>query len=295
MSATASVVVGWDGSPGSRAALTWGARAAQLLGASLTAVYVDLVTEAAFITSYTAEPAPMRQDHVDDVLAAARNLAESVAPGLNVETMQREGHPVSVLTDLSAEADLLVVGSRGRSRLSAMLIGSTSVAVASHARCPVVVIRDEEPPSADAPVVVGTDGSASSADAIRFAVRYADAVGAPLRVVGAVPEASAVLAGENLIPAQYLAEAREEATAFVYEALGGIREDYPDLEVAVTISHRPPGAALAEAAETARLLVVGTRGRGGFVGMLLGSVSRSVLFSAHCPVAIVRPEEKAHS
>lgn len=291
MSTNRPIVVGWDGSDCARDALRWAATAAQRLARPLEVVYASHVAEPVFASYELAVvTVPVPEEFVEGTLQAARDLVAEVAPDVPVTARAVEGHPVSVLLDQAQHADLVVIGSRGHSRLTSMLIGATSVAVASHAPCPVVVVRDKGSEAADAPVVVGTDGSDSSAEAIRFAARAADAMGVPLEVLGAVPGYTEAAALSSPVPVEILQEAREEATVFVHEALGGLREDYPDLKITVTISERPAQAALAEAAGHARLLVVGSRGRGGFMGMLLGSVSRSVLFSAHCPVAVVRPQ-----
>lgn len=288
MSVTRPVVLAWDASPGARIALEWAARAAVEFRRPLRVVFVPQPPDPTFAAyEVPMEIRAMPQAEVDEILTRAAELVARVAPGLDIETTSMTGHPVSTLTEMSADAEMLVLGSRGHNRIAAALLGSTSLAVASHADCPVVVVRDHASPGEEAPVTVGTDGSETSAEAIRFAARYADAVGAPLRVVTAMPDASHVMA-DLVVPPEYLDSLREEAAAFAHEALGGLSEDYPDLDITVVVSAEPAPVALQGAAETSRLLVVGSHGRGGFLGMLLGSVSRSTLASAAGPVAVVR-------
>lgn len=282
------IILGWDGSDQARDALTWAATAAARLHRPLTIVFALRVSETMFAAEMAIITLPAPQEVAEATLAEAQALAAEIAPEVSTTVEWAEGHPVDVLVERSKGAEFLVLGSRGYSRLTSMIIGSTGVAVTSHATCPVVVVRHKGASGDSAPVVVGTDGSRSSADAIRFAARAADTMGVSLEVVGAVPRLTEIMAVDVPVPVQVLNEAREEATLFVHEALGGLREDYPDLHVSVRIADKPPVPALTEAAARARLLVVGSRGLGGFAGMLLGSVSRSVLFSAPCPVAVVR-------
>lgn len=289
MSATRPLVVGWDGSDGARDAVVWAARTAHRLHRPLRIVFVSNLADMV----YGAEPMMVLPQKLtaaqeEEILAPARELAAQTAPGLTIEAECLDGHPVTALVGQSAEAELLVLGSRGRSRFVSTLTGSTGVAVTSHGLGPVVVIRN--PPAQDehGPVVVGVDGSETSKEAVAFAARYADAIGAPLTAVCAVPEPPPEIATQIPLPGEYYRELKERAEAETHEALAGLREDYPDLQVDIVIADEPPGPALARQADTAHLLVVGSHGRGGFAGMLLGSVSRAALFSAACPVAVVR-------
>ncbi|MFC7615699.1 universal stress protein [Actinokineospora soli] len=174
-----------------------------------------------------------------------------------------ESAPVPAL--LRQDACLVVLGSRGLGGFGGLLLGSTAVQVAAHARCPVVVVRGER--SGD--VVVGVDGSAHSVEAIAFAFGEAQRLGA-----GVV----AVTAGSQ----------EDEAARALAESVAGWAERYPDVPVRRSVVRGHAARALVDAAADAALLVVGSRGAGGFRGMLLGSVSQGVLHHATCPVAIVR-------
>lgn len=285
------VVVAWDGSPGAEDAVTWAARTAGRLDRRLRILYVwDPILPSYTAGLMTAVPEALEPNQIEDVLAPARRLAEAAAPGLEIESVYISGHPVSELVAQSAEAELLAIGSRGHSRFMATLTGSTGVSVAAHGRGPVVVIRklsDAALTDAEGPVVVGVDGSKTSDDAVAFAARFAAAVGAPLHVVGAIPETPPTV--QLQLPAEYFGQLREHTDAQLQAVVDTLRRDHPDLQIEGFLEDQLPAQALKTRAEGARLLVVGSHGRGGFVGMLLGSVSRAALFAAPCPVAVVRP------
>ncbi|MFV0461317.1 MAG: universal stress protein [Actinomycetales bacterium] len=136
--------------------------------------------------------------------------------------------------------------------------------------------------------MVGADGSRTAAKAVAFAARFADGVGARLVAVCAVPHPSDFMVPEVAIAPEFRLELAAEAERFMAESLAGLCQEYPDLEVERRMVDLPAAAALAEHGDGAQLVVVGSHGRGGFAGMLLGSVSRGVLFHAPCPIAVVR-------
>ena len=281
------VAVGWDESPGARAALLWAATTARQLGVPLRVVLnVDLQTRSGLPTADLGSD----EEQVRQSLDAARQTATSVAPGLEVSTELLTGHVVGNLIEESKRAQMLVVGSRGHSRFVSALIGSVSDAVASHALCPVVVVRGETSYPQSAAVVVGADGSQTSREAVRFAAAHAASHGARLIAVNATA-ANQMVAPELIVDEAATEAMREEALRFMSESLAGVGRDYPDLQVEEIVSDRPAAQALVDAAKVsgAQLLVVGSHGRGGFAGMLLGSVSRTVLHHAPGPVAVVRP------
>lgn len=285
---TLPVIVGWDGSPGARAAVEWAARQAGAQRKPLVVAMSLHVPEPA-LGVFPSPAAPLYQEgEIEELFAPALAIAEQTAPGLEVATLQLTGHPVAELTKLSEQAEMMVIGSRGRGAFMSHLVGSISVAVASHSSCPVVVVRGTVSQDPHAPVVVGADGSETSAAAVRFAVRYADAVGAPLHAVCAVPDPTHLIAPDLIVTEDFRDELHAEAERFVHESLAGVCQDYPNVKVEMIISDQPASPALADAGEHAQLVVVGTHGRGGFAGMLLGSTSRAVLFHAPCPIAVVR-------
>jgi nucleotide-binding universal stress UspA family protein len=284
------VVVGVDGSNESLVGLAWAAHEAVREHRALRVVHAWEVP----VPGYVPVPASVDlvRETAQTVLAEAVTKAQEWAPGLSVDGLLVHGPAARVLADEGAGSALLVVGSHGRGGFARLLLGSSSAALAAHATVPVVVTRGVLPAESwrEAPVVVGVDGSAVSEAAIEFAFQAASRRGHGLVVVHAwtqpdvfVDEAYAVLAE---------AETRQtEGRLALAESLAGWRDKYPDVEVTQVISDsHPVKALLAEAHEReASLLVVGSRGRGGFAGLRLGSVSRGVLHHSPVPVAVVRP------
>lgn len=195
-------------------------------------------------------------------------------------------------------ARLVAVGSRGLGGFSGLLVGSVAAALASHARCPVVVVRgpsEEEPPPQTGPVVVGVDGSADSERALGFAFATAAEMGEPLVAVHAWTEVGVDGAWSLLAAPADHTKVTEVKRRLLAEQVTAWREKFP--AVAVTervVRDRPVRGLLAVAAELhARLLVVGSRGQGPATGMMLGSTSWSLLHHAECPVAVVRRDVDA--
>jgi nucleotide-binding universal stress UspA family protein len=188
----------------------------------------------------------------------------------------------------SLAADTLVLGSRGVGALEGMLLGSTSTQVAAHAHCPVVVVRGRHRSQAQPPhIVVGFDGSPRSMDAVAYAIAQASLRQLDLTVLHAWDVS--LLEGTLALNAPFEVWERfeDERVAMTAEAVAGWAEQYPDVQVHPKVVRGRPAEALAKASADADLLVVGSRGHGGFLGLLLGSVSRTVLHLAECPVAVV--------
>jgi nucleotide-binding universal stress UspA family protein len=185
-----------------------------------------------------------------------------------------------------------VLGSRGLGGFSGLVIGSTAVAVAGHAHAPVVVIRADEPP-ADGPVVVGVDGTPVGEAAIAFAFAQASARGVDLVAVHAWTDLVVEAAYVGGAAALDFAPLEEQAAETLAERLAGWQEKYPDVHVVREVVRERAARALLRNSEHAQLVVVGTRGRGGFRGLVLGSTSQHLLQHARCPVAVVRtaPED----
>ncbi len=287
---TGPVVVGYDGSDASRAALQWATEQAVRARAPLRIVQCyELVI--------AIRPTPGAAVPLDALRAAHEQGLESVAeslrlrnPGLVVTVALMHDPPAMSLVAESEQARAVVIGTRGLGGWSGLLLGSTSVQVAAHARCPVVVVPADVRPRAreEATVVVGVDGSKTSADAIAFAVDQAEATGAKVLAVHAWHSPASTYDG-GLGPLMFDQEQIEEASrVLIAESIAGAVADHPDVEVETRLIGGQPARALLIAAGSADLLVVGSRGRGGFAGLLLGSVSQGVLHHAHCPVAIVR-------
>ena len=284
------IVVGIDGSMASLVGLAWATHEATRHRLPVRLVHAWEVP----VPGYVPVPASVDlvRESAEAVLSDAVTKATEWAPDIDVDGVLAHGPAPRVLVDQGADAAMVVVGSHGRGGFARLLLGSSSSAVAAHATVPVVVTRGTSPDEAwrPGPVVVGVDGSAVSESAIDFAFSAASLRRQGLVAVHAwaqpdpfVDEAYAVLSEA--------ATRQTEARLAVSESLAGWRDKYPDVAVTEVIADGHPVDALLREVEesSAALLVVGSRGRGGFAGLLLGSVSRGVLHHAACPVAVVRP------
>ncbi|OBB59967.1 universal stress protein [Mycobacterium sp. 852013-51886_SCH5428379] len=279
------IVVGVDGSPPARVAVDWAARDAALHGVPLTLVYVMPDADARM---WLDIPIPADFWHAAErdsrtILQDATELAReaTAAHHITVSTRVVEGNAVAALVDLSKEAQLVAVGNRGLGKVGRALLGSVSSGVVHHAHCPVAVIHDEDPlmPQPDrAPVVVGIDGSPASERAVEIAFDEASRREVELVAVHAW----------NLPGADEGADPPEAVAEVLAERLAGWQERYPDVSVQRLLVRDHPAEALLAQSERAQLTVVGSHGRGGFAGMLLGSVSSALVQSARMPVIVAR-------
>jgi nucleotide-binding universal stress UspA family protein len=284
------VVVGYDGSQSSRAALKWAAVQAQREHARLRIIEAVELTISIQPSEGRIDPLQALRATREQALAVVADGIESDHPGLSVTADLIEDSPASALVSESSNARLLVLGSRGLGGWSGMLIGSVSVQVGAHAHCPVVVVpADVRPRAHDKPtIVVGVDGSKVSAQAVEFAFAQAAATGS--RIVAAhIWHSPASTYGGGLGSLVFdEAEVQEASRLLVAESLAGAVAEHPDVDVETRLMTGQPARALLALGESADLIVVGSRGRGGFAGLLLGSVSQSVLHHTRVPVAIVR-------
>ena len=281
------VVVGIDGSAHAAMAARWAAVEADLRGAALRLVYAYSVPIAGY-AGYSMAPDGL--GHVmriegEHMLKAVANEIRAQHPTLQVDTRLMQGDAVLALLRESARARLTVVGSRGNGRMAGVLLGSVATAVSAHGTAPVAVIPTEGPGwPHDGAVVVGVDGSSGNEIAIRFAFEQAAFRGAELVAVHTWnhprPSQDGVL--------DMAALDRDERIR-LSEDLAGWHERYPDVVVRQQVRQGKATAVLLSIARTAQLLVVGSRGRGGFAGMVLGSTSQSLISHAVCPVVVVRP------
>lgn len=288
----APVVVGVDGSSSARDAVRWGARAAEVRRAPLLLVTSQLGPEscgAGVPPGFFEFQEAAAQRH----LVEAAEAATAECPGVAVETIVHTAPAIPALLTHSTTARLLVIGARGHGELGGGLLGSVTVAVATHAHCPVVVVRgapEAGAPAPTGPVVVGVDGSANSAPALGAAYGEASWRGVDLVAVHAWTDLSlaAVYALDSNATVLDTATLRAGQDAVLAESLAGWADTYPDVTVRrVVVEDRPVRHLLAESAG-AQLLVVGSHGRGGFASMLLGSTSRALLQAADVPLMIVR-------
>lgn len=219
------------------------------------------------------------------ILAQAIAEARQTAPDIPVNGEIADGQPATILVNRSPYAALIVLGHRGLGGFASLLLGSVAVQVSAHAHCPVLIARGVD--RQGAPVAVGIDGSRLSALAIEFAVEEAARRGSELIAVHAyqLPDGDVT----NLPPSTSEADqSHGEHERILTEATAQWRSQYPDLRIVHRPVRRRPAAALIEESNHAGLVVVGARGRGGFAGLVTGSVSHAVLHHAACPVAVVR-------
>jgi nucleotide-binding universal stress UspA family protein len=219
-------------------------------------------------------------------LREAQEAAELAAPGIQTQVHLFTGDPRGRLVAEAEDARELVVGARGLGGFTGMLLGSTSAAVSQHASCPVVVVHGQG--VSTGPVVVGLDGSTASEQALGYAFLAAARAGVALRAVHAWDDLGVL--HSPMAPAEVLPANEIEAAALrmLAEQVASWQEKYPDVAVEGQVIHERPAAALIELGRLARMIVVGSRGRGGFARLLLGSVSQAVVRHATCPVVVCR-------
>jgi nucleotide-binding universal stress UspA family protein len=224
---------------------------------------------------------------LEDAVAVTRAKLQPLADRLSAaEVRVVHGRPVEQLLAAAASADLLVIGSDFRGPGSRPARGPHGVRLAAGAPCPVVVV----PPfdlTGRTGVVVGVDGSELSEAAIRFAAAEADRLGEPLVAVSAWMPITAPL-GVVTYPEGYHENAQHLTEEAMGISLAGLAQDYPDLEVRRIVEAGDPATVLSAVASSARLAVVGSRGRGAVARFLLGSTSHEVLLTLATATAVVR-------
>ncbi|MGW7665201.1 universal stress protein [Streptomyces sp. NPDC054756] len=293
MDGAGPVVVGVDGSPSSLTAVEAAAREARAHGVALRVVHAFGRPPARIPAGGRPwEPASAAgvPQLIDGTLGEAEERARSAAPGVEAAHEVVVGDPVEVLEIESRTASMIVVGSRGLSRFGALMVGSTAGQLAAHASCPVLVVRGDPRPAG--PVLLGVDGSPAARGAVEFAFSEASRHGTDLialHVWSNRTERAYASPADPPFVTYDEGRLHDEEERVLAEALGGLGDLYPDVRVERRLVRGRVRHTLIEAGADAGLLVVGARGRGGFTGLLLGSVSQAVLHHAPCPVAVVRP------
>jgi nucleotide-binding universal stress UspA family protein len=295
------IVVGVDGSPQANTAVRWAATHAQHTGARLRLLHAYVLPAPAPAMPLTAagSSAAVADDYLattgEAVLSAAADLAHLHATGVDVTTELSIGAAAPALVDASADAGLIVVGSRGRGRFTGTVLGSVSTHVSAHAHCPTMVVR--EPALTAGPVVVGVDDSEPARAALTFAFAEAHRLGTTVVAVHAwsppLPTGPAEATAAALADDSGRTRYRHAAQNTLTNALTAGREQYPDVRVDERLTEAGPVGALLEAATDPSMIVIGSHGRGTFTGLLRGSTSQSVLHHATCPVAVTRTRRAA--
>jgi nucleotide-binding universal stress UspA family protein len=277
------IIVGMDESEGAAAALRWAVRESHLRGGKVKAVLAwdhyeqhQLTPDANFELGYD-------QTAAEEVLAAivARAAGEAEARHVALEAVR--GHAAGVLLEQAGPDDMLVVGARGLGGFARLLLGSVSGHCLQHARCPVAVVRSPQVPRATVGrIVVGVDGSAGAQRALHWALAEARLRAATVEVVHAwkVPVVGGMYA-YSMEPSQ----AEERARAVVAAALRD--EDTSGVPVETTLVSGGAAEVVLREADDADLVVLGSRGLGGFRRLLLGSVGQQVAHHVSCPIVVV--------
>jgi len=284
---TMPVTVGIDGSGAAERALGWAAAEAELRHAPLDIVHVSqLITVPPGVppaTSMNAAMAEQCHKWLDDAVS----VVKTVAPEIAVTADLIDDSLLEALTKRSSHAQLLVLGSRGLGGFPDLLAGSVAVALCAHARCPVAVVRGAIP-DPKAPVVVGIDGSAVSEAALALAMDEASLRSVPLLAYHVWNDNShepGVQSQPFVLDWNAIREAEEQVLA---ERLAGWQERYPEVEIRRLVERNRPARGLIRQSARAQLVVVGSRGRGGLAGMLLGSTSHALIHHSACPVVVAR-------
>ena len=281
-------VVGVDGSVASYAAVSWAAHEATMRGLPIKLVHVVAPT----LMSSTMAPndtiTQEQENKARQILDQARRIVDertAEAPP-NVHAELRYAGVVATLVDASRDAQMIVVG-RGLDAFGRQMLGSVSSGLLHHAHCPVAIIHDPHAAQReirdDAPVLVGIDGSPASEAATALAFDEASRRRVPLVALHAWSDV-----GVFPILGMDWRVYRDEGDEVLGERLAGWREIYPDVQVHRRLVCDVPARWLVDESKSAQLVVLGSRGRGGFDGLHLGSVSSAVAQSARVPVIVVR-------
>ncbi|GIF42705.1 universal stress protein [Actinoplanes xinjiangensis] len=288
---TPTIVVATDGAATS-ATVRWAAREAARRRVSLRVVHVldwDWNTSR---YDFGADNFEMARELAETVTATAAAEARTVAPSVNVMEVTLIGSPAAQLLDAADGADLLVIGSRGHGGFADLLLGGVSQRVATHASCPVVVVRGRTE-ATEGPIAVGVDDSAAAEHVLSTAFAAAADRGSGLVAIRtylpAVP-----LYYSYAVPAATIATPEQDTAerARLQEQLAPWRGKYPNVAVETLVSHDSAAAVLVGVSHGTQLVVVGSRGHGVIVGTLLGSTGLQLLHHADCPVYVDRPRQE---
>jgi nucleotide-binding universal stress UspA family protein len=291
---TGRIVVGADGSEGSSRALGWAVAEA----AAREAVLQPVIVWQSPYDYGELRYAPVDEDQLakgarkrlEQALAEVADEASATA----TDPLVARGDPAQVLCERSADADLLVVGSRGHGGFAGLMLGSVSIKCAHHSRCPLVIVRDgraDHDYSLIRRILVGVDESEGSRQALAWAVDEAALRGASVEALNVWRDP---YGGEMSLEfdMEHFRDDRQVLVEQTQDRLAAIVAEaaahHPGLEVVpVLLQGDDPARILCERSVDADLLVVGSRGHGGFVRLLLGSVGTTCAHHSKCPVAII--------
>jgi nucleotide-binding universal stress UspA family protein len=280
------IVAATDGSEESLRAVDWAAREAVLRGAPLrivsaAALLPRMIGGHAMLPDHDTAADTTRK-HRDQVLAAATERASKTAPELHIDADHLDGSAAEAVTEAGSDALMLVVGSRGNGAFAALVLGSVSRYAATHAACPVVVVR-EETGAAHSQVGIGI-GDLENRASLTFAFEEATLRKASLIAIHSwhLPDSDVSRAGPAPSgPAGYVEET--ETAKRLEQLLDEWRAKYPGVPVSQELVHGHPGRALVGLSARADLVVLGRRS----AHHGAASVMHAVLSHAHGPVVAV--------
>lgn len=280
-------LVGIDGSEQSLRALDWAVLDARGRGTGLTVCYVAEFAAVADVPL----PAQVRRDadrYGHEIIDRAVLRVRAASGATPVHGIVAAGWPAAELMRLAAGAEQVILGSRGSGGFEQLLLGSVGAQLAAHAPCPVVVMRgaDRSPSGAGGTVLIGVDGSEHGEHALEYGFGYAGRHGAAVRAVHTY--SSLLMAPIPLGAWVAPDDLRGTAERVLRQHVDPWSAKHPEVPLTSTVLPESAAYALARESAGSLLVVVGSRGHGGFAGLLLGSVSQALLRHAQCPVAIAR-------
>lgn len=280
------IVVGTDGEQAAGEAALWAARLAGRLGATLELRRVVNIPQPPAAGKWPGASSTVVEGYLTSLaepVEAQAAACRAAVPGLEVRVATVQDHRAHGLLSGNEPGSLVVVGRKNAHSLPEVLLGSVADEVVTHARGPVVVVPAGASAGLDGPVVAGVDGDGSHA-ALGVAAEIAGRLGVPLRAVTAVELLPAELTPDD---PELGNQQRSMAVAHAHEAVATAAQAH-GVEAETIVGDGDPAQLLLQHADGATMLAVGSRGRGGFVGLLLGSTSRELARKAHVPVLVVR-------
>ncbi|MFY1621497.1 universal stress protein [Micromonospora sp. WMMD736] len=284
-----SVVIGVDNSRAGISAARWGAGLAAAFDTPVHIVFAvppfeELMRD---ITGAQSHPATTAHQWGEEVLDRVEQAIRDEFPDVKLTRSLSRQAAANTLKELSQQARFIVLGADQVSPGAALLVGSTTMTVATHAACPVLVWRGTHAALTDQPIVVGVDGSDNGNVALEVAFELAHRSGVDIIAVHAWTDRLPV--GEVTVPFVIDWEAVEgEHHKLLTDTLAPWRQRYPDVEVTCHVDPHGPAQSLLRHSAGAQLIVVGNRGRNMLRSLLLGSTTLNLLHHSALPVMVCR-------
>lgn len=289
------IVVGVDGTKDAEDAARWAAGLALWQGEPLRLVHAMTSVDEALLVATAPEATedvgeyPRALGHA--VLQHAADAVHADHPDLRLLRTLSHGDPADALIEQSRHARMVVTACADVSAAGAVLVGSTTLAVATNAACPVIAWRGQAVSPNDRPVVVGVDEDHLSQEALVTAFELADCLGVGLTAVNVMSARRSV--GEVDIP--YLVDweaLKDEARERLVDIVALVAHRWPNVAVSYVVEMGRASRVIVDLSASAQLVVVGSRGRGAVASALLGSTGLGLLHHSRVPIVIC-PATKA--